>query len=170
MRKSDGGHSLIPFRIDRMCEDDLPEVVEIEEVSQVSRWGYRGYARELVLPERSILLVARPEAPDIPRRVLGFLCSTLVFDEWHIHNVATHPNFRRQGIARALLCEGRTLAQARGARCAILEVRMSNLPAQCLYRQLGFSVCGRRKDYYTNPREDALLMRCDFTTSASSIA
>jgi ribosomal-protein-alanine N-acetyltransferase len=114
--------------------------------------------------------VARPEAPDIPRRVLGFLCSTLVFDEWHIHNVATHPNFRRQGIARALLCEGRTLAQARGARCAILEVRMSNLPAQCLYRQLGFSVCGRRKDYYTNPREDALLMRCDFTTSASSIA
>ncbi len=161
MRKSDGACARIPFRIDRMSEEDLPEVVEIEELSRLSRWGYWGYARELALPERSILLVARPAEAHIPRRVLGFLCSTLVLEEWHIYNLATHPNFRRQGIARALLCHGRALAEARGARCALLEVRASNLPAQRLYEQLGFYVFHRRANYYADPPEDALLMRCD---------
>ncbi len=160
MLKSDG----VAFWIDRMHEDDLPEVVEIEELSHISRWGWEGYARELALPERSILLVARPQGPHPPRRVLGFLCSALVLDEWHIYNLATHPNFRRQGIARALLREGRARAQEQGARYALLEVRASNLPAQRLYRQLGFSPIHRRKNYYTQPLEDALLMRCDLLT------
>ncbi len=166
MRKSGGEGARIPFWIDRMSEDDLPEVVEIEELSHLSRWGYGGYARELALPERSILLVARPAA-HIPRRVLGFLCSAIVLDEWHIHNLATHPNFRRQGIARALLGHGRALAQARGARCALLEVRASNLSAQRLYEQLGFYVLYRRANYYTDPPEDALLMRCDFPSPSA---
>ncbi len=168
MRKSDGDRAPIRFRIESMREDDLPEVVEIEELSGLSRWGYRGYARELALPERSILLVARPVEPPLSRRVLGFLCSTLALDEWHIHNLATHPQFRRQGIARALLREGRAQAEARGARCALLEVRASNLAAQQLYHQLGFRVVHRRKNYYADPPEDALLMRCDFADSAVS--
>lgn len=160
MQKSDGAQIL--FRIDRMEEDDLPEVVEIEALSHLSRWGYSGYARELALPERSILLVARPVEAHIRRRVLGFLCSTLVLDEWHIHNLATHPRFRRQGIARALLGHGRAIAEARGARCALLEVRASNFPAQRLYERLGFYVFHRRANYYADPPEDALLMRWDF--------
>jgi len=168
MLRSDGESAPIRFRIDRMDEDDLPEVVEIEELSHLSRWGYWGYARELALPERSILLVARPLAADIPRRVLGFLCSSLVLDEWHIHNLATHPHFRRQGIARALLRHGRALAEARRARCALLEVRVSNSPAQRLYEQLGFYVLHRRANYYTDPPEDALLMRCDFHSPTAS--
>ncbi|MCS6816796.1 MAG: ribosomal protein S18-alanine N-acetyltransferase [Blastocatellia bacterium] len=150
-----------------MNTDDLPEVVEIEELSHLSRWGAQGYARELALPERSILLVARPMEAHVPRRVLGFLCSTLVLDEWHIHNLATHPNFRRQGIARALLLHGRAMARERGARYALLEVRASNLPAQRLYQQLGFYVFHRRKGYYADPPEDALLMRCNLSETST---
>jgi ribosomal-protein-alanine N-acetyltransferase len=90
--------------------------------------------------------------------VAGFCAFWLVFDEIHINNVAMRPDFRERGIGTALL--RRVLADARqlGARRATLEVRASNERARRLYERLGFYVAGVRRNYYTNPVEDALIL------------
>jgi ribosomal-protein-alanine N-acetyltransferase len=150
------------YGIDDMRLDDLPEVVEIEELSGLSRWGLDGYLSELIKGERRILLVARPLPPtECGRRVLAFLASWVVADEWQIINLATHPDFRRKGIGCSLMREGITRARARGAVCCFLEVRASNHAAQAFYRALGFTPCDRRSAYYSEPVEDAIIMRRD---------
>lgn len=154
------------FRIDDMRLDDLDEVVEIEGISGLSRWGYESYLKEIVKGEAEgrILLVARPVGSLVrTRTVLGFLCSVVVADEWHINNLATHPDFRRQGIGSSLMGEGMARARARGAVCGFLEVRASNDAAQAFYRTLGFTPWHRRPNYYSEPIEDALIMRLELT-------
>ena len=74
-------------------------------------------------------------------------------------NVAVHPDFRRQGIAEALVNGLVEHLKTMGSHCLTLEVRASNVPAISLYEKLGFSEIGRRKNYYRNPREDALILR-----------
>jgi ribosomal-protein-alanine N-acetyltransferase len=90
--------------------------------------------------------------------VAGFCAFWLVFDEIHINNVAVRPQFRGRGIGTTLmhhvLAEGREL----GARRATLEVRASNEAARRLYERLGFYVAATRRNYYTNPVEDALIL------------
>lgn len=154
------------FRIDDMRLDDLGEVVEIEEISGLSRWGCEGYLKEIVrgAAEGRILLVARPAVPLASgRNVLGFLSSLVAADEWHINNLATHPDFRRQGIGSSLLREGMARARARGAVCGFLEVRASNHIAQAFYHTLGFISWHRRPNYYSEPVEDALILRVELT-------
>jgi ribosomal-protein-alanine N-acetyltransferase len=74
-------------------------------------------------------------------------------------NVAVHPDFRRRGIAEALVNRLVEELKAIDSHSLTLEVRASNVPAISLYEKLGFSEVGRRKNYYRNPREDALIMR-----------
>ena len=90
--------------------------------------------------------------------VLGYIGSRIVLDSADITNVAVRPVYRRRGIARQLV--GRMLEQMaeKGVTGVLLEVRESNLPAQNCYAQAGFTVVGRRKNYYELPKEDALLM------------
>ena len=88
----------------------------------------------------------------------GYAGFQIVLDEGHIVNVAVAPAWRRQGVATALIERIFERARALGLTCLMLEVRVGNTAAQCLYRRFGFEVVGRRKDYYTDPREDALLM------------
>ena len=155
--------------IARMTEHDLLEVVEIEQLSALSAWGWDAYHKELQSPEDVIMLVARSEMADSTLNhegaVAGFIVSRLVADELHINNVAIRPEFRRRGIAaellKAVLREGRR----NGARLAFLEVRAGNAAAQGLYRCCGFQVTGRRRHYYNHPAEDALLMSLLLETS-----
>jgi len=148
--------------IGRMTEHDLLEVAEIEELSALSAWGWDAYHKELQSPEDVIMLVARSELaesnPNQDTAVAGFIISRLVAGELHINNVAIRPECRRQGIAthllEAVLREGRRSS----ARMALLEVRAGNSAAQGLYRRCGFQVTGRRRRYYNQPAEDALLM------------
>ena len=72
---------------------------------------------------------------------------------------AVHPNFRRQGVARALILALTEELKNRGSRCLTLEVRASNIPARALYESLGFVLVGTRRNYYYNPKEDALILR-----------
>ena len=74
-------------------------------------------------------------------------------------NVAVHPDFRRRGVAEALVNALVAELKAIGSHCLTLEVRASNVPAVSLYEKLGFTEIGRRKNYYRNPKEDALIMR-----------
>ena len=74
-------------------------------------------------------------------------------------NIAVHPDFRRQGVARALILALIGELKKRGSRCLTLEVRASNDPARALYESLGFAHVGTRRNYYQNPKEDALILR-----------
>jgi ribosomal-protein-alanine N-acetyltransferase len=157
--------------IARMTEHDLLEVVEIEELSGISIWGWDAYHKELQSPEDVIMLVARRVGPAGPAgptgigptqppasAIAGFIISRLIAGELHINNVAVRPEFRRQGIAAQLLTAVLSAGRSQGARLAFLEVRTGNAAAQGLYQSCGFQVAGRRKRYYNQPVEDALLM------------
>jgi ribosomal-protein-alanine N-acetyltransferase len=100
-----------------------------------------------------IYVVRTPECA-----VAGFCAFWLVFDEIHINNVAMRPKFRGRGIGTALLLHVLTEARNLGARRATLEVRASNEGARRLYDRLGFYVAGTRRNYYSNPVEDALVL------------
>lgn len=146
--------------IEPMTEHDLLEVVEIEENSGLSHWGWDAYHTELRSQTNSIMLVARSSdnSQFAEPRVIGFIVARQIAEEIHVNNVAVRPHFRRQGIARRLLQAVLASGLRMKARQAVLEVRAGNQPAQALYRVCGFEVVGRRRRYYAAPLEDALLM------------
>jgi ribosomal-protein-alanine N-acetyltransferase len=144
------------WRIEPMRQRDVRQVTEIEAASFRSPWPPRAFTEELKHPEVSRCLVARGRDDGA---VLGYICCWEVGDELMINNLAVSPEARRGGIARALL--RRVLEDAKAAGCATawLEVRPSNVAAIHLYEGHGFSVVSRRRGYYTDTREDALIMR-----------
>jgi ribosomal-protein-alanine N-acetyltransferase len=153
------------YYIAQMTEADLIQVVELEEIAKLSRWGYDGYRSDLLHNPTAIMLVAREDqSPTNLSRILGFVACRIVpspsdaSNELHINNVATLPAFRRSGIARRLVEESLHSGKMYGAAQAILEVRASNFPAQGLYLSLGFKTTLRRRAYYSFPVEDAFVM------------
>ena len=91
--------------------------------------------------------------------VAGYVGSQTVLDETDMMNIAVHPDFRRKGVARGLILALIGELKKRGSRCLTLEVRASNDPARALYESLGFAHVGTRRNYYQNPKEDALILR-----------
>ena len=146
--------------ITRMSEHDLLEIVQIEEQSGLSRWGWAAYYSELQGPNRELMLIARPTSASIvePGPIAGYIVARETAGELHINNVAVRSEYRRRGIGAALL--GRILHEARRrkANAAFLEVRSANLPAQALYEKNGFRAIARRANYYSEPLEDAVVM------------
>lgn len=149
----------LSYEIGRTTAHDLLEVVEIEEASGLSRWGWESYHAELWRPE-SIMLVARRPQPDAAgKRLYGFIAARVNTDELHINNIGVRQEARRLGLGSALLLAALRDGPRLGAESALLEVRAGNLPAQALYRAHGFEIIGRRRNYYRQPPEDALVMR-----------
>jgi ribosomal-protein-alanine N-acetyltransferase len=146
--------------ITRMSEHDLLEIVQIEEQSGLSRWGWAAYYAELQGANRELMLIARPTGASIvePGPIAGYIVARETAGELHINNVAVRPQYRRRGIGAALL--GRILHEARRrkANAAFLEVRSANLAAQALYEKNGFRAIARRANYYSEPPEDAVVM------------
>ena len=95
---------------------------------------------------------------ELDGQVVGFLAGRPVADEFEILNLAVGKNFRRSGIATRLIHSAIETARAAGATQIFLEVRSSNAPGIALYTRLAFRICGRRKNYYRDPLEDALLL------------
>ena len=149
-----------PYSIEPMRERDLIDVVEIEETSGLNRWGYDAYRRELFTNPNSIMIVARNLVPG--PGVIGFFAGWIVEDELHVNNVASHREYRRIGVGRSLMEVAIDEAGRRSVAFVILEVRASNEAAQLLYRDLGFRIVGRRREYYRLPTEDALVMKLKF--------
>ena len=146
--------------LERMTEHDLLEVVAIEQMSNLSPWGWEAYHTELQFQATSLMLVARvaSSTSQTERRIVGFIVARELADEIHINNVAVLPEFRGRGIGRLLMKTALSWGRDRHARQAILEVRAGNHTAHQLYRGCGFEVIGRRRSYYKAPVEDALLM------------
>jgi ribosomal-protein-alanine N-acetyltransferase len=150
--------------IDQMAEHDLLEVVEIEEQSNLSRWGWAAYYAELQGPNRDLMLIAKPTRLSIVQYspVVGYIVARETAGELHINNVAVRAEYRRHGIGAALLNRILDKARRRAAKAAFLEVRSSNQAAQVLYEKCGFSAIARRANYYSDPLEDAIVMTLVF--------
>lgn len=152
-----------------MTEHDLLEVVEIEEHSGLSRWGWSAYYAELQTINRNLMLVARIDRPLEQFRtynIAGYIVARVSAGELHINNMAVRNEYRRRGIATALLkrvlAEGKRLESV----AAFLEVRAGNAAAQGLYKSCGFLLQGRRAKYYSEPVEDALIMSANLQDGA----
>ena len=144
----------------RMSEHDLLEVVEIEEQSGLSRWGWAAYYAELQGTNRDLMLIARPVSSSVVEAgaIAGYIVARETAGELHINNVAVRAEYRRRGIGGALLDRVLQEARHRKANAAFLEVRSTNHAAQALYEKSGFRAIARRADYYSEPREDAVVM------------
>jgi ribosomal-protein-alanine N-acetyltransferase len=155
----------LPFVIEWMQVSDLGDVVTLEELTGLNRWGFDAYRREIQKNPNSIMLVARNLRPGPP--VIGFFAGWTVEDELHVNNIATHPQFRQRGIGARLMETAIEEGRRRGIAFVLLEVRASNEAAQSLYRKLGFNFVARRRDYYRFPTEDAFVMKKELAGQAS---
>ena len=139
--------------IEKMNSSHVAQIAQLEKICFSDPWSEKSIASELDNKLAFWLVAAEGDT------VAGYIGSQTVIDETDMMNVAVHPDFRRKGIAEALVNTLVENLQKMGSRCLTLEVRTSNAPAIALYEKLGFAEIGRRKNYYRNPREDALILR-----------
>ena len=144
------------MRIVNMNESHVAQVAELEKICFSDPWSENSVASELKNP-LSCWLVAEEDGV-----AAGYIGSQTVMDESDMMNVAVHPDHRRKGVAESLVNELIEVLKKRGSRCLTLEVRASNEPAKALYEKLGFVQVGLRRNYYRNPKEDALILRKEF--------
>ena len=150
-----------PLVVEAATGDDLDALIDLERRSYSHPWTRANFEGELRASERGHLLVLRESAArsDPERGIRGYCALQVYAEELHLMNLAVAPEWRRRGLGRFLLRLARDLGARRGAREAWLEVRAGNLPALALYLSQGFTEVGRRRGYYSRPREDALLLR-----------
>ena len=138
--------------INPMKKDHVAQVAALERQCFADPWSEGSIASELDNP-LSLWLVAEQNGA-----VCGYVGSQTVLDETDMMNIAVHPDCRRQGIAAALIEELVSRLKERGSHILRLEVRESNTPAIALYNSMGFTQLGIRKNYYRNPKENALIL------------
>ena len=136
-----------------MNSDHVPQIAYLETVCFHDPWSEKSIASEL---ENALSLWLVAVEGD---EVIGYVGSQTVLGWTDMMNVAVHPDHRRKGIGEKLVLALEDALKAQESTCLTLEVRASNEPAKSLYEKLGFSEVGRRKNYYRNPKEDALIMR-----------
>ena len=146
-----------------MKQEDVPQVTEIDREAFPSLWPPANYERELK-NGLAHYIVANDEGEQY---ITGFAGLWMLVDEAHITNIAVREKHRRQGIGEALLIAVIELAIELGAHLITLEVRASNAEAQKLYAKYGFVRVGLRRGYYTDNREDAVLMSIEDVKSAA---
>ncbi len=130
---------------------DLSEVAAIEQTVFSDPWS-PGMLRRAFEDQLALVAVDEDGA------VVGYLLASAIGDEGEILNLAVHPAYRRRGLGARLTTEGLDLLRFRGVRQVFLEVRESNAGARRLYQSLEFEPVARRRWYYRNPREDALIL------------
>ena len=135
-----------------MNKEHVSQIAQLEAQCFSDPWSEKSVASELENP-LSLWLVAEENG-----QVFGYVGSQTVLDESDMMNVAVDPGFRRQGVARALIEALIAELSKMGSRCLRLEVRVSNENARALYARMGFQQLGLRKNYYHNPKEDALIL------------
>jgi len=138
---------------------DLDDIDEIEQRAYVTPWSRTMFASEIAKPSSICLGAFEGE------RLVGYVINSRYVDAWHVMNVAVDPRYRRRGIASELLDRLFELTGQDGRRGYTLEVRVSNDGAIALYERLGFERRGIRRGYYTDNREDALIMWRDSPTN-----
>ena len=148
----------LPFpgiKIDCMQESDLPAIMEIERSSFSCPWDEATFREGLRQANRHVyFLVTRHH-----QNPIAFVNFWVVEDEAHIANFAVSPNYRNRGVGKYLFAKSLAHIRELGGNCVSLEVRVSNIPAQHLYRQFGFRIVAIRRNYYMDNREDAYVFQ-----------
>ncbi len=153
MRTAKTGGDPVSIRVMRPA--DLPDVMRIERQSFGMPWQESTFRALMRRPSASLITAELDGAP------VGFAVTWFAADEAELGDLAVDPDRRGEGIGRALLTRSIEEAKSRGSRALYLEVRESNRIARALYESAGFEVVGRRPAYYSEPREDACVMRLD---------
>ena len=143
---------MIEFR--KLKLPDLNAIEEIERTSYPTPWSRSMFAGELAKPSSICLGAVDAEREEL----VGYLIISRYVDAWHVMNIAVAPEYRRRGIARSLMERLFDVTSRDARRGYTLEVRVSNEAAIRLYEELGFKARGVRRGYYTDNREDALVM------------
>ena len=136
-----------------MKAEHVPQVAQLEKLCFADPWSEMSIASELQSIWSYWVVAVHDD------KVVGYIGSQSSIDETDVMNVAVHPDWRRRGIAEGLIAHLIQELQNRGSKALMLEVRASNDPATALYEKLGFQQVGLRKNYYRNPKEDALILR-----------
>lgn len=142
-----------PIRIRRMAAGDLTAVLEIETSSYTVPWSeatFRGLIRR---SDADVVVV------EVDGELIGYAAAWFVADQAELGNIAVAASWRRRGVGARLVTTVLERAGERGMREVFLEVRPSNTAAKRLYERFGFREVSRRRNYYTEPREDAVVMR-----------
>lgn len=142
------------YRIRPAVFGDLPQLAELEKQCFAIPWSFAALTLELADTEKTRMLVA----VDPAGRILGYISSWFIIGEAEIHNIAVAPDCRRRGIGEALLSMLLAWGKAEQISAFTLEVRPSNTKALTLYRKSGFTEIGRRRGYYADTGEDAIIM------------
>ena len=140
------------FHIEQMTREHLEQVHNIERECFPVPWSYQSFEEEMANP-LAVYIVAVADG-----EIVGFAGMHHVVDEGHITNIVVREESRKQGIGDALVSELCGIAAARNISSLVLEVRMGNAAAQKLYGRHGFTFAGIRKNYYTDTKEDAIVM------------
>jgi ribosomal-protein-alanine N-acetyltransferase len=143
------------YFVRRMKEADLAAVRMIEALSFSNPWSDTTFRGEIQNTSISSPLVVVRRPGD---EVVGYIIFWQIRDDVQVNNIAVHPESRGLGLGEAMMRFAIAKVRAAGATFMTLEVRQSNTPALTLYKKLGFEVMGTRKNYYTKPDEDALVM------------
>ena len=150
------------YKLTPMTEEHIPQVAALERACFSRPWSEDSLRSEL-WNDAAVIIVAEGE----DGTVIGYAGLQTVLDEGYITNVAVDERFRRQGVADELVAAFVRFGQAKLAFLT-LEVRASNDPAIALYAKHGFGEVGRRKNYYEDPKEDAVLMTVYFDHEAEA--
>ena len=145
------------MEIRMMKKEDILQLAELEKRCFSDPWSVSAFEYELKNPLSVWLVAAEGD------QVAGYVGSQTVIDESDMMNIAVAPAYRRQGIAEKLISMLIVRLKDRGSYSLTLEVRASNIPAIGLYQKLGFIQVGRRPNYYRNPKEDALILRKEWS-------
>lgn len=145
------------IRLEQMKSAHVAQIAQLEKLCFSDPWSENSVASELDNP-LSLWLVALDG-----ETVAGYVGSQSVLDGADMMNVAVHPDYRRKGIARELVTGLINALVEKGVKSLALEVRVSNAPAIALYEQMGFQQVGLRPNYYRNPKENALIMRKEWS-------
>jgi ribosomal-protein-alanine N-acetyltransferase len=136
-----------------MTSQHVAQVAALEKLCFADPWSENSVAAELE-HDYSLWVVALEEDT-----VVGYVGAQISFEEADMMNVAVHPDHRRKGIAESVIDALIAQLKERGCAGLSLEVRASNIPAITLYEKMGFTQVGLRRNYYRNPKEDALILR-----------
>ena len=140
-----------------MNESHVAQVAELEKSCFSAPWSENSIRYELTIPLSLWLVAMEADA------LAGYVGSQSVIDEADMMNIAVHPDYRNQGVAKNLIQTLMDTLSGQGSHSLMLEVRQSNEPAKNLYASLGFETVGIRKNYYRNPKENALILRKEWS-------
>lgn len=149
----------LKLQLKPLSSNQLEQAVALDQLCFGGLWTLEGYQREIANPNSTLLILTIPNAESFDQeQIIGLGCYWAILEEAHITMLAVHPDFQGQGLGKLLIYHLLESAYQRQLERATLEVKATNEVALGLYTKFGFKIAGRRKGYYQDTGEDALIL------------